>query len=48
MNGRTLPMESELSSFLMFIPTYIRKLMDLGFQDAKQQRKELLRFFSDP
>jgi NTE family protein len=40
--------ESELSSFLMFMPTYIRKLMDLGTQDAKNQRKELSRFFSAP
>ena len=37
--------DSELLSFLMFTPTYIKRLIDLGFQDASQHEKELIRFF---
>lgn len=38
-------MESELLSYLMFTPTYIRKLMDLGYEDARRQKDELMEFF---
>lgn len=39
--------ESELSSYLMFMPTYIEKLIELGTWDAKSHRKELIRFFTE-
>jgi NTE family protein len=39
-------LESELSSYLMFTPTYIRKLMRLGYEDTKAQEEDLLAFFT--
>jgi len=40
-------LESELLSFLMFTPTYISRLMELGRRDAHRQRDELQRFFAE-
>lgn len=37
--------ESELLSVLMFTPTYIRALLDLGYRDAEAQRERLVEFF---
>jgi NTE family protein len=37
--------DSELLSFLLFTPTYIRRLIDMGFQDASKHEKNLIRFF---
>jgi NTE family protein len=39
--------ESELSSFLLFLPAYTRKLVDLGFSDARARREELIAFFGE-
>ncbi len=39
-------LESELSSYLMFTPTYIRKLIRLGYEDTKRQEEELVGFFT--
>ena len=39
-------LESELSSYLMFTPTYIRKLIRLGYEDTKRQEEDLLAFFT--
>jgi NTE family protein len=39
-------LESELSSYLMFTPTYIRKLIQLGYEDASGQEEELIEFFT--
>jgi len=40
--------ESELLSVLMFTPSYIRALLDLGYRDAESRRDELAEFFADP
>jgi len=40
-------MESEFLSYLMFIPSYIQKLVDLGHEDAERRRDDLLAFFGD-
>jgi NTE family protein len=37
--------DSELLSFLLFTPTYINRLIDLGFQDASKHEKNLIQFF---
>jgi len=37
--------DSELLSFLLFTPTYIQRLIDLGFYDASKHEKNLIRFF---
>ncbi|MDX9719252.1 MAG: patatin-like phospholipase family protein [Myxococcota bacterium] len=39
-------LDSELSSFLLFTPTYVRSLLELGYQDAKARHDELVSFFS--
>jgi len=39
--------ESELASFLMFVPTFTRKLVRLGYEDAASREKELIRFFRE-
>jgi NTE family protein len=39
-------LESELSSYLMFTPTYIRKLIRLGYEDTKRREEDLLAFFT--
>ncbi|MBF0452919.1 MAG: patatin-like phospholipase family protein [Candidatus Magnetomorum sp.] len=38
--------DSELLSFLMFTPTYINKLIALGYKDASNHEKGLVQFFS--
>jgi NTE family protein len=38
--------ESELLSTLMFTPTFVRSLVDLGYHDAKARRDDLTRFFA--
>lgn len=38
--------ESEWLSFLLFTPTYIRKLIDLGYQDAEADREKIVALFS--
>ena len=37
--------DSELLSFLLFTPTYIRRLIDMGFQDASKHEENLIQFF---
>ena len=37
--------DSELLSFLLFTPTYIQRLIDIGFHDASTHEKELIQFF---
>ena len=39
--------ESELLGLLMFTPTYIRALLDLGRRDAEANRESLLELFAD-
>jgi NTE family protein len=39
-------LESELSSLLMFTPTYIRKLIQLGYEDARERREEMSEFLA--
>ena len=39
--------ESELLSFLLFTPTYINKLLDLGYQDARACRDRLVQLYAD-
>lgn len=39
--------ESELLSTLMFTPTFVRSLVDLGYRDARERREELAQLFSD-
>ncbi len=34
-------------SYLMFIPEYIKRLLDLGFEDAKTHRDEIIAFFEE-
>lgn len=36
--------ESELSSYLMFTPTYVDKLIRLGYEDARRQHDEIAAF----
>ena len=38
-------LDSELLSFLLFTPTYIQRLIDLGFHDASKHEQNLIRFF---
>jgi NTE family protein len=44
--GSDLVAESELLSYLMFTPTFIRALIELGRADARAQRESLSRFFA--
>lgn len=37
---------SELFSYLVFAPRYIRALLDLGYEDARAHREELVSFFT--
>ena len=37
--------ESELTSYVMFTPTFIGKLIELGWSDAQHHRDELVDFF---
>lgn len=37
--------DSELLSFLLFTPTYINALIDLGFKDASKHEEQLIQFF---
>lgn len=43
--GGTL-LESELLSTMLFTPTYIKTLFDLGYEDARSRADELREFFS--
>lgn len=38
---------SDLMSYLIFAPNYIRDLFDLGYEDAKKQRKHLIDIMED-
>ena len=38
--------ESELLSYLMFTPRYLSRLVELGFEDARAMRGEIIRVFS--
>lgn len=38
-------LESELTSYILFTPTYARKLLRLGYEDARRRREELAAFF---
>jgi NTE family protein len=44
--GTELIAESELLSYVMFTPTFIRALLELGRADARAQRDQLGRFFA--
>jgi len=37
--------DSELLSFLLFTPSYIKRLIELGFEDASKHEADLIRFF---
>jgi len=37
--------DSELLSFLLFTPTYIKRLIEMGFHDASTHEEDLIRFF---
>ena len=39
-------LESEFLSYLMFTPTYARKLLDLGYKDGRDQDAKLRAFFA--
>lgn len=36
----------EILSYLIFMPSYIKKLLDLGFEDARSKHDEILQFLS--
>lgn len=38
---------SELTSYLLFHPTYIDQLVDLGYSDAMAIKEEIIRFYSE-
>lgn len=38
---------SNLLSYFLFEPTYIRKLLDLGFEDARSRHDEIMTFIED-
>jgi NTE family protein len=40
-------MESDLASYIMFTPTYLNRLVDLGWKDAAARRDELVAFFGE-
>ncbi len=37
----------EFLSFVLFVPEYLQKLLELGFEDAKAHHEELVRFFQE-
>jgi len=37
----------EFLSFILFIPSYIKKLLELGFEDARSNHEALVKFFED-
>jgi NTE family protein len=39
--------ESELLETLMFTPTFVRSLVELGYRDAKAQHDEIVALFAD-
>jgi NTE family protein len=39
--------ESDLLSYVLFTPTFVARLLELGYEDARRQHKELVRFFAD-
>ena len=41
-------LQSELLSYILFTPTYIKRLMELGYEDARNRRDELVAFFTPP
>jgi len=45
--GSAAVAESELLALLLFTPTFIRRLLELGYHDARSRREELLRFFEE-
>lgn len=40
--------ESELLSFVMFTPTFVQRLLELGYRDAEREHDRLLAFFQAP
>lgn len=42
------PEEADLLSYLLFDGAYTERLLDLGYNDAKARRDEILRFFEQP
>ena len=43
--GRAL-VESDLLSYMLFTPTYLKSLIDLGYEDARSQRDKIKQFFT--
>jgi len=41
------PFEADLISYLLFDASYTRRLIALGYEDARRQESELAAFFSD-
>jgi NTE family protein len=37
--------ESDLGSYVLFDPEYVRQVIDLGYEDARRQHADLLELF---